>query len=116
MTTKRRTAPVPSMLRQGDVALVRVDSIPAKARKRAKENGRVILAHGEVTGHAHGVEGGNAVLLDAPDGTVYLIIDERIGGATVVHEEHDTLPLEAGMYKVIRQREYTPTEIRDVTD
>lgn len=39
--------------RQGDVAIERIGSLPAKLNKVARENGRVILAHGEVTGHAH---------------------------------------------------------------
>jgi len=112
----RKTA-VPTIFRQGDVALVRVTSVPADAKKRAKENGRVILAHGEVTGHAHRVEGGNAALLDAPDGTVYLTIDELFGGATVVHEEHATIELKPSAYKVIRQREWTDAqEPRQVAD
>lgn len=114
----RKTRAVPTTFRQGDVLLIAVDpaAIPCDAKRRARENGRVILSHGEVTGHAHCVEGGNAVLLDAPDGSVYLTIDELIGGATVVHEEHSTIPLAPGHYKVVRQRAYTPKGIRNVAD
>lgn len=39
--------------RQGDVLIARIDSLPVKLKKAALEGGKVILAHGEVTGHAH---------------------------------------------------------------
>ncbi len=39
--------------RQGDVLIERINSLPRKLTKVALESGRVILAHGEVTGHAH---------------------------------------------------------------
>ena len=38
--------------RQGDVLIERVGELPKKLKKQEKQN-RVILAHGEVTGHAH---------------------------------------------------------------
>lgn len=44
-------------IRQGDVLLVYVDSIPATAEENAKDsNGLVVLAYGEVSGHAHLIE------------------------------------------------------------
>jgi len=102
--------------RQGDVMLVRCDAIPAEAVRRARENGRVILAHGEVTGHAHAVltdaEAVEAFLADL-DGETYL---SAAAGATIGHEEHGTITLPPGVYRVVRQREYTPTEIRNVED
>ena len=39
--------------RQGDVLLVPCAGIPADACEEAPEGGRVILAHGERTGHCH---------------------------------------------------------------
>jgi hypothetical protein len=97
--------------RQGDVMIVRVRNIPQGAQAKPRENGRVILAHGEVTGHAHAVTG-PAELFDADRGT-YL----RVGaGASVVHEEHSTIALPPGDYRIIRQREYSPEAIRNVAD
>ena len=29
-------------------------------------------------------------------------------GAALIHEEHNTIELDAGLYEVIRQREYDP--------
>lgn len=39
--------------RQGDVAIQRIAFLPKNLKLADRENGRVILAHGEVTGHAH---------------------------------------------------------------
>lgn len=57
----------PKQFRQGDVLLVRVSNLPAKATVRARENGRVILAHGEVTGHAHAITEKKVIHYVAPD-------------------------------------------------
>ena len=99
------------MFRQGDVAVVRAANMPRAAKQRERENGRVVLAHGEVTGHAHVVTG-PAELFDA-DRQTYLRVGE---GAEIRHEEHSTIPVPAGIYRVIRQREYSPEEIRNVAD
>lgn len=73
-----------------------------------------ILAHGEVTGHCHQVEEAAKVELFEQDGVLYLrVIGES---ATVVHEEHGPVTLPQGEYKVWRQREYSPRDIRVVRD
>lgn len=41
--------------RQGDVLIERIDSIPAEATRQRKSC-KIILAHGEVTGHHHCLE------------------------------------------------------------
>lgn len=53
--------------RQGDVMLICVKS--AARGKDVRENGRIILAHGEVTGHAHEVvsERGGPSTVHSPD-------------------------------------------------
>lgn len=104
--------------RQGDVLLARVPSLPADATLRPRESGRVILAHGEVTGHAHAIadapDAPTAALLDAPDGLAYLRVDAL---SQLVHDEHSTIVLEPGVYRVTRQREYDDeAEFRQVAD
>lgn len=105
------------MMRQGDVLLIKVDSIP-KAAKRVKSKGRIILAYGEVTGHAHAIPASAAALLEYGDeklGTIERYLDVK--RATVLrHEEHGSIQIEPGQYQVIRQREYSPEEIRTVAD
>ena len=107
----------PQMFRQGDVLLERVDAIPKGATRKHPDNGRVILAYGEVTGHAHAVETDADVVeayLAELDGQVYLSAPAT---ARVVHEEHGTIPLPKGIYRVVRQREGTDAqEPRQVAD
>ena len=54
------------MYRQGDVLIVPVESIPEELDPVDREDGRVVLAHGEVTGHAHAIEAEGAALFRDP--------------------------------------------------
>lgn len=46
----------PHIIRQGDVLLVPVKALPNDCKPMQPENGRrFVLAHGEVTGHAHAI-------------------------------------------------------------
>ncbi len=103
------------LYRQGDVLLQRVDDVPTGLTPVPQDNGRVILAYGEVTGHAHAVLGDAQFLAaDLAD------LEERFlrvqADSQVVHEEHDTITLPPGNYRVVRQREYTPEAIRTAAD
>lgn len=102
-------------VRQGDVMLVPEPEVPDGAKGVPLEQGRVILAHGEATGHHHSFAGDGGVhLLEAPDGERYLAVDRPAG---LEHQEHDTIPVEPGTYRVIRQREYDDAEeFRRVAD
>ena len=86
-------------LRQGDVVIEKVDAIPeAKWLEGRKE-----LAFGEVTGHAHRVDVGD--LFETKEGQLYLKVDKL---AKLSHEEHKTLTLNPGCYKVTIKRQYSP--------
>lgn len=100
--------------RQGDVLIRRVDSI-SKTNPMEREQGRVILAHGEVTGHAHAITDKSVqqYRTKAPGVTA---IEIKRAMAMLKHEEHGTIELPRGTYEVIRQREYTPTAIINVAD
>ena len=98
------------LYRHGDVLLDEVPEVPASARPRDG----VVLAYGEMTGHSHRVEPREAAELYQHDTSLYL----RVTGqpATLLHEEHGPIELRPGVYRVWRQREYTPREIRVVVD
>lgn len=99
--------------RQGDILVERVASLPEKLTPVKREGGRMILAHGEVTGHCHAVSGkGN--LLKQDEGVSYLKVAEAL--ALLEHDEHSTVELPEGLYRVTRQREYSPEAIRNVAD
>ena len=96
--------------RHGDVIIAPVKSVPRQATPRAG----LILAHGEVTGHSHRVETGARAELFEIERQLFL----RVLGspARVVHEEHQTIELPPGDYRVWRQREYDPREDLTVRD
>lgn len=86
--------------RQGDVLIIkRQPKGTEKLTPVEREGGRVILAHGEVTGHAHGI----------PDRNCYLFLDDSVltegdamslvmragGGMTVAPEVDRVLKVEA---------------------
>ncbi|MEM6474404.1 MAG: hypothetical protein AAF802_33025 [Planctomycetota bacterium] len=99
-----------SQYRHGDVMLEEVAELP-EARRKAQHT---ILAHGELTGHCHRIsERGAADLYDTPDGMFLHVISDV---ATLVHDEHDSISLRFGIYRVWRQREYSPEEIRIIRD
>ncbi len=101
------------MYRQGDVLLVRTDKLPASAEKMTSDENRIVLAYGEVTGHAHAIALSQANLFIDGD-TRYLKVTDS--GADLVHEEHSTIHLEAGVYRVVQQREYIPNSSKTVLD
>ncbi|WP_440104128.1 hypothetical protein [Streptosporangium sp. H16] len=95
--------------RQGDVLLVAVDAIPAQVSPVAREDGVLVLAHGEATGHRHAISEPHANLLAVPGEEIERRFLRVVGGpAHLVHEEHDPIALPAGNYQVIRQRSYEP--------
>ena len=103
------------MYRQGDVLLVPAGKIPAgKHRKVEAENGRVILARGEATGHHHSISAYHADLIEIEDkSNPLLIVREAV---PLEHQEHGAIEIAPGAYWVLRQREYTPQEPRRVQD
>lgn len=96
--------------RQGDVLLVPVDGVP-KGAKQVRPK-RAVLAEGEVTGHVHELIGGEVDLY----GEAEAIFARIMQTTELRHAEHATLAIEPGVYRVIRQTEYTPAELRPVAD
>lgn len=102
-------------LRQGDVFLIPVGSVPAGSTEVDREGGAVVLAWGEVTGHRHQIAGPAATLLRTETDDRFL----RIVGAPVdlVHEEHSTIEIAPGEYRVVIGREWSSDmESRQVVD
>ena len=95
------------MLRQGDVLLVPADAVPEDARVVARDDGRVVLAYGEVTGHAHAIASRAATQLRDGDDR-YLRLDAE---ATLAHEEHAPIEVPPGVYRIVIQREYVPAPV-----
>ncbi|MDD5370672.1 MAG: hypothetical protein PHQ40_16440 [Anaerolineaceae bacterium] len=100
------------MLRQGDVFLISVGANPV-TEKAPLENGRIILAHGEVTGHAHAIADARKAIKFEAAGQTFLEVLESV---ELVHEEHAEVRIPPGIYRVLIQTEYTPEELRNVQD
>lgn len=107
------------MYRQGDVLLAPVKALPKSAvaeKDGGWENGRLVLMHGEVTGHAHAFYGGRVTRFrDDAAGASYVVVENA--PAALKHEEHSTVDLPPGVYALPPQLEYDLMEgARQVAD
>jgi hypothetical protein len=102
------------LYRQGDVLLIKVNSIPNNLKEAEPESGRYILARGEATGHHHSVETGPALMFVCPEESILYL--DVVRPVELVHQEHAAILIEPGQYQVVRQREYMPSEVRYVAD
>lgn len=103
------------LARQGDILIIptdqpRPDGLDRQARDR---QGRLVLAEGEATGHAHAIADPDAELFgtELEDRFLEVLAD---GGVTLRHDEHAPILLPPGNYVVRRQREWTAGEVRRV--
>lgn len=100
-----------TMVRQGDVLVLRKtpgQHQMTRLKEVKRDDGRVVLAYGEATGHAHAIHDPNVTMFrDSKESRRFLKIEED---AELKHEEHDTIKLESGWYEVIQQREYVAPE------
>lgn len=94
--------------RQGDVYMIKVDSLP-KGMKLKKDN---VLVYGETTGHAHRLNTTALSVYESGD-DMFVDLDKP---TELTHEEHKTIQVDKGLWKVVRQREYSPAENRRVLD
>ena len=94
------------MYRQGDVALVPVAALPENLVEVPRDKGRLVLAYGEVTGHAHVIDAPpeEATLLTTAEGERFLRI---LVASHLVHEEHATIAIEPGLYRLPPQVEWS---------
>lgn len=90
-------------LRHGDIGFILTNEIPKEFKPRESN----ILAWGEVTGHSH------RILPKTKKDIVEIFENEKgelaikvNGIAVVTHEEHKTIEIKTGTYKIQREREY----------
>lgn len=94
-------------LRHGDVQLIKVEQMPEDVNLLNRKE----LAYGEVTGHAHRIDVGE--LFETKHGELYLKVEKL---SNLSHEEHKTLTLEPGIYRVGIKRQYIPDGWETVRD
>lgn len=120
--------------RQGDVFMKKIDALPDHLVPVSRENGRVVLAKGETTGHMHAIADKhvahfrmNTEFVSKMDeslrkqfpanflepGTTFLRVESPV---KVEHEEHGPVTLPPGDYVIPQAREYYRGEFRRLND
>ena len=107
-----------NQIRQGDVLITAVKALPSVCKEIAPIDGRIVLAHGEVTGHAHAIYEPEKVEYFEDEAARYMRVIEEVD---LLHEEHAPIHLTPGDYRIERfgegtQREYHPEALRSVAD
>ena len=98
------------LYRQGDVLIREVEALPEDAARREG----LVLFEGEASGHVHMIlEPGAAEVFEADEDLCLNVVAES---ATVVHDEHDPIVLQKGVYRVWQQREYNPLQSNVLVD
>lgn len=106
----------PRLVRQGDILIIPIDTRPDGLTSQPRDvAGRLVLAEGEVTGHAHAIADPGADLFGSDLEDRFLTVLAE-GGVTLRHEEHAPIVLPPGNYVVRRQREWTAGDVRRVAD
>ena len=100
---RRDPVTAPLSLRQGDVLLVEIPAIPREARMKRRD-GRIVLAEGEATGHAHAIHEKDAREFRHGEER-FLLTRSR---AQLIHEEHAPIVVPPGAWRIVQQREYAP--------
>ncbi len=110
-------------LRQGDVFIEPIEDLDMNEMEEIpRDNGRVILAYGEVTGHAHALTDDGIKLYQHKNHEdlkkknepyLYLVVNND---TALSHEEHPDVPITKGKYKIAHQYQYTMREVQPVLD
>jgi hypothetical protein len=90
--------------RHGDINLHEISE--REQGEIIKHNGSFTLALGETTGHKHVMSVPNIDDMEVTrlqDGTI--VLNLKVDG-TLTHEEHKTLTVKRGVYKIVHEREY----------
>jgi hypothetical protein len=98
-------------IRQGDVMLRRVSSLPKGSKQVEPTNGKFILALGEATGHHHRIEQTEDVHCfvanDNDKSRRFYVVDNP---AMLLHEEHEAIELDDGIWEQLYQHEASDEE------
>lgn len=101
-------------IQQGDVLLFSVDRVPEGA-KAVKTSGKIILAEGEATGHAHAITQVEKCETFTLADALFIRCNAPV---VVTHEEHGNVTLDPGVWRVgiVREYDHFAEEARKVID
>lgn len=105
---------------QGDILVCKIDALPEGLNKVQSKDGCYTVSHSE-SGHAHVIREQKGVSFYANDNdpmTLYLIVDNTkcLLEHTRSFDTHQPIEVGPGIYRIRRQREYTPEGWRRVAD
>lgn len=112
------------MAAQGDFIIMKVAELPKGLTDFEKEGNQYVVAHSE-TGHNHVMDAQTVKAYryadtQASDRDVFELFLEVEAPTTIEHlrsyDTHEALKVEPGVYKIKRQREYTPEGFRRAAD
>lgn len=99
------------MIRQGDILFIPVTEIPNNdPQRKIRKSG--IIAQGEATGHHHRIAEADMAVAEIVevghtwDGRFDTYLSVTDHGISIVHEEHKTVTLPVGSYKIHQAREF----------
>lgn len=95
-----------NLVAQGDILLRRIDAMPENIAISKRDNGRVVLAYGEATGHAHAFTEDHVTMYHANDNSNRRFLAVMEKPATLFHEEHLPIAFDPGVYEIVRQVEW----------
>ncbi len=103
------------LLQQGDVLLERVKKLPTFCIKVTKDLRGYVFAEGEATGHYHAVKNTKDCQLYNADGSLFF---ENKVAVKIDHQEHETIEIPAGFWKVgiVKEYDHFSEETREVID
>ncbi len=108
---------------QGDLLIERVpDVFPRGTSVRPGTDGMIVVAEGELTGHRHAFHDvvtmfrDDNLARDIPSGLYVGHVRVDAPQARLLHEEHDSIALTKGTWRIRRQREMEPKDVRLIAD
>ena len=98
---------------QGDVLMRRIDTLPEGCKEVKRQNGRIIVMHGE-SGHTHAISDIDALFLEK-DGKFYLQVKKPV---RLTHEEHHAQTVSPGIWEIgqVREKDWVSGLVRKVID
>ena len=107
--SKKSKSSIPVMYRHGDLLITRVNALPSGL---VQINPKTI-AEGEISGHKHRLVGNANVCVNWEEkhrsiNDYHEVWFKAFNKIKVIHEEHKTLELPKGVYKVTKERQFDP--------
>jgi len=110
------------MAAQGDFVIIKIAELPTNIKAVAPEQGQIVVAHSE-TGHNHVMEASRvkAYELEVDSGQDIYELFLNVEAPTPIehlrsYHTHESIMVNPGIYRIRRQREYTPEGWRKAAD